>query len=116
MILKIVNFNYGSKNKNPLENVKFYSKYSPDSCFSIEKDQVKKKNFKFNFLLNFVQFFLTLFFLKVSSMLLNVFEDTVMRVFSKMDDINFIKELSQLFYDWSKSKKYQSPLYGRLTN
>ena len=49
-------------------------------------------------------------------MLLNVFEDTVMRVFSKDDNIEFIKELGQHFLDWSKSKDYQSPLYGTSAN
>ncbi len=43
-------FNYGSKNKNPVENVKCYNKYR-DQPFKIEKEQVNKWNlFKWIFI------------------------------------------------------------------
>lgn len=38
--VEIVRFNYGSKNLNPIENVRCYNKYSPDKAFKIEKNQV----------------------------------------------------------------------------
>jgi hypothetical protein len=38
---KTVKFNYGSKNQNPIENVRCFNKYSTDKAFKIEKNQVK---------------------------------------------------------------------------
>jgi hypothetical protein len=44
--LKVINFNYGSRNKNPLENVAFYNVKNPSKIVSIEKEQVCWNIFK----------------------------------------------------------------------
>jgi nucleoside-specific outer membrane channel protein Tsx len=38
--IDVVRFNYGSKDKNPIENVKCFNKYAPDQAFKIEQNQV----------------------------------------------------------------------------
>lgn len=47
-VLEVVRFNYGSKDKNPIENVKCYNKYTPNRAFKIEQSQVTKSSYSFN--------------------------------------------------------------------
>ena len=44
-VLEVVRFNYGSKDKNPIENVKCYNKYTPNRAFKIEQSQVSSHSF-----------------------------------------------------------------------
>ena len=105
----MIRFNYGSKDQNPLDNVRFYNKYSEDMAFKISKDQVSR--FKLQLIMFFMKYF-TIFELKVSKMLLNVFEDVVVRVYSKIDDLAFINRVYTIFADWANQKGYSKPLYG----
>lgn len=41
----MIRFNYGSKDQNPLDNVRFYNKYSEDTAFKISKEQVSRIEF-----------------------------------------------------------------------
>ena len=45
-------------------------------------------------------------------MLPNVFEDTVLRIYSKTDDIDTIKQINEIFKEWCKENKYSKPIYG----
>ncbi len=45
-------------------------------------------------------------------MLLNVFEDIVIRVYSKQDDLENFDRIYKGFLQWCKSKSYPSPIYG----
>ena len=46
-------------------------------------------------------------------MLLNQFEDAVIRVYSKKsDDYEFFDRVHEQFYFWCKSRDLASPLYG----
>jgi hypothetical protein len=45
-------------------------------------------------------------------MLLNVFEDVVVRVYSKIDDLAFINKVYKKFAEWAETKGYSKPLYG----
>jgi hypothetical protein len=47
-------------------------------------------------------------------MLLNVFEDTCVRVFSKNSDIDFKGDIYKNFVDWAKENEFSVPLYGPL--
>ena len=47
-------------------------------------------------------------------MLLNVFEDTCVRVFSKNSDIDFKGYIYKNFVDWAKENEFSVPLYGPL--
>jgi HD superfamily phosphohydrolase len=76
--IEVVNFNYGYKDKNPIDKVSFYDKHEVDVPITIKKSEV-------------------------STMLLNVFEDTVMRIFSKDHDLNFQEGLYNMFKEWSKN-------------
>lgn len=88
MCIEIVKFNYGSKHLNPLENVKCYDKYRPNRAFKIEKHQV-------------------------SGMLLERFEDVVIRVYSKKnDDYDFFDSVNGCFCSWCFQEGLPDPLYG----
>jgi hypothetical protein len=36
----VASFDYGMKDKNPVDNVRFYRKENPDIAFQLRKDQV----------------------------------------------------------------------------
>ena len=40
MIIQVVTFNYGKKDKNPIDHVRFYSKDDPQKAVRVTKDQV----------------------------------------------------------------------------
>nr|XP_006817901.1 PREDICTED: deoxynucleoside triphosphate triphosphohydrolase SAMHD1-like [Saccoglossus kowalevskii] len=40
IVLKIIKFNYGMKEKNPIDNLSFYTKEKPDESFQITKNEV----------------------------------------------------------------------------
>ena len=46
-------------------------------------------------------------------MLPNVFEDIVLRIYSKTDDIDTINEINEIFKKWCKENEYSKPIYGR---
>lgn len=79
-------FNYGSNNNNPIENVRFFTKYEPDVSFPIEKKQV-------------------------AEMLSDVFEDVVFRLYYKKNDADSISALSRLFFNWCQENKFPEPLH-----
>lgn len=38
--LQLVKFNYGMENKNPIDDVRFYKKNSPDKAIKIDENEV----------------------------------------------------------------------------
>ena len=79
-------FNYGSNSNNPIENVRFYTKYETDISFPIQKEQV-------------------------AEMLLTVFEDIVFRLYCKKSDAETISALSRIFFNWCQKNKFPEPLH-----
>jgi hypothetical protein len=44
-------------------------------------------------------------------MLLNVFEDVVLRVYSRINNYEFIKQTFNILKKWAEEKKLASPVY-----
>lgn len=91
-VIEVVRFNYGSKDKNPIENVKCYNKYTPNRAFKIEQNQI-------------------------SGMLLTQFEDVCIRVYSKkVNDFGFFDLIHKFFCEWCPTVNLPNPLYGNSSN
>lgn len=83
---EIVRFNYGSKNKNPIENVRFWDWDDRNKASPIEKE-------------------------RISGMLIKQFEDVEVRVYSKKLEIK--SKVHELFKQWCKKHDLSMPLYGK---
>ncbi|XP_060585344.1 deoxynucleoside triphosphate triphosphohydrolase SAMHD1-like [Ruditapes philippinarum] len=83
----IVKFNYGMEDKNPLENVRFYTKERLNEPIKLEKNQV-------------------------SYVLPDVFEECVIRIYCKCEDkkqVENAKKLAEAFRKWCREKSYPLP-------
>lgn len=78
VIIDVVNFNYGKKDKNPIDHVCFYTKNDPD----------KADNRKMS---------------EVSGLLPKKFEEQEIRFYCKKDDDTSLKEASTAFQDFKAS-------------
>lgn len=84
VVIDLVRFNYGSKDKNPIENARFYNKHKLDISFKIKKEES-------------------------AGMLLKQFEDMEIRIYSKQkEDYIFLAKVTKLFVKWCKDEKLPS--------
>jgi len=88
---------------NPVDSVWCYNKYSPDSAFKIPKEKVIFLQFS-NY--NLINHHFETFLLKISRMLLNEFEDVVIRFYYKENDLELFDKISSRFKSWCQTKNY----------
>ena len=80
--LQFVNLDYGMKDENPIDNVRFYRKDSDKKAFPLHKDMV-------------------------SCLLPNVFSEHRIRVFCRKTDQASVKAAKSNFKDWCKKAGYK---------
>ncbi|KAK3581153.1 hypothetical protein CHS0354_024685 [Potamilus streckersoni] len=90
IIIHMVFLDYGMKDKNPIDNVRFYMKEKPDIAIKVRKDQV-------------------------SQMLPEKFAEQHVRVYCKRDDPLSIHKVFQSFDKWCKKKNFPPPKGGNVT-
>ncbi len=84
IVVHIVKLDYGMKGKDPIENVRFYTKEKPNVAVGIRKSQV-------------------------SQMLPERFAEQQIRVYSKRRDRPALVALQDAFYEWCKASKCCTP-------
>lgn len=89
---------------NPVDSVWCYNKYSPDSAFKIPKEKVIL-TISIILSLSFLKHYF-FFFLKISRMLLNEFEDVVIRLYYKENDLELFDKIYNRFKSWCQTKNY----------
>lgn len=79
IVIDVVNLNYGMKDKNPIDFVRFYTKENPNVAIEVKKDEV-------------------------SDLLPEKFAEQRIRFFCKRDDKKSLKEAEQALTDWCNEK------------
>nr|XP_034318697.1 deoxynucleoside triphosphate triphosphohydrolase SAMHD1 isoform X3 [Crassostrea gigas] len=79
IVIDVVNLNYGMKDKNPIDFVRFYTKENPNVAIEVKKDEV-------------------------SDLLPEKFAEQRIRFFCKRDDKKSLKEAEQVLTDWCNEK------------
>nr|CAB3265854.1 deoxynucleoside triphosphate triphosphohydrolase SAMHD1 [Phallusia mammillata] len=82
IVVKVKNFNYGMKRKNPCDEFRFYSKSNPNKPYRIRREEV-------------------------SEMLPNTFEDCEILVYCKSPEK--LESAKDCFEKWCKAKNYRLP-------
>ncbi|XP_064640237.1 deoxynucleoside triphosphate triphosphohydrolase SAMHD1-like isoform X1 [Lineus longissimus] len=80
LIVQVARFDYGMKEKNPVDNVRFYRKGDPNTAFQLRKDEVSK-------------------------MLPDTFAEQSIRVYCKLLDEESIAKAKQCFNSWREQNK-----------
>ncbi|KAL7864489.1 hypothetical protein AOLI_G00159090 [Acnodon oligacanthus] len=86
-VVSVVQLNYGCKDKNPIDEVHFYSKKNPTIPMKINKNQVSK-------------------------MLPERFDDQLIRVYCKKTDKKSLEAAKEHFLLWCSERKFFKPLEG----
>ncbi|KAL7859562.1 hypothetical protein SRHO_G00147090 [Serrasalmus rhombeus] len=86
-VVSVVQLNYGHKDKNPIDEVYFYSKKNPAMPIKIKKNEVSK-------------------------MLPEIFEEQLIRVYCKKTDKKSLEAAKEHFVLWCLEKKLSKPLDG----
>jgi len=93
-IAHIINFDYGMKNENPIDHVRFYHKSNPDVAIMVRKDQV-------------------------SQMLPMTFAEYHLRLYCRRKEKRILEEGQRCFDQWCKKSALPTPkvcpLYPELT-
>eukprot|EP00112_Aurelia_sp_Birch-Aquarium-sp1_P010337 Seg2212.4 transcript_id=Seg2212.4/GoldUCD/mRNA.D3Y31 product="Deoxynucleoside triphosphate triphosphohydrolase SAMHD1" protein_id=Seg2212.4/GoldUCD/D3Y31 len=93
-IVHIINFNYGMKDQNPMDNVRFYHKSDPNVAVKVRKDQV-------------------------SRLLPETFAEHHLRFYCKRNEPKILEEALRCFEKWCKDTRQPSPrmcpVYPELT-
>ncbi|XP_036386416.1 deoxynucleoside triphosphate triphosphohydrolase SAMHD1-like [Megalops cyprinoides] len=89
-IVSIIDMDYGMKGKNPINNMRFYSKQNPTKAFKIRKDQV-------------------------SQLLPQKFTEQLIRVYCKRMDQRSIAAAKKYFVQWCINKDFTKPQDGDVT-
>ncbi|KAI4883971.1 hypothetical protein NFI96_027538 [Prochilodus magdalenae] len=84
-IVSVVNLNYGRKDKNPINDVHFYSKKDPKTPIKINKTQVSK-------------------------MLPNRFAEQLIRVYCKKTDEKSLEAAKKYFVQWCITRDFSKPV------
>lgn len=105
--MQVVNFNYGKKDKNPIDHVCFYTKKDPN-----KEDKRKRSEVGVRYLLQISSILTSIdslfllyllqqwFIIKVSGLLPKKFEEQEIRFYCKKDDDTSLKEASIAFQDF----------------
>ncbi|XP_071233638.1 deoxynucleoside triphosphate triphosphohydrolase SAMHD1-like [Salvelinus alpinus] len=80
-VVNIINMDWGMKEKNPIDNVRFYSKNDPTKAFPIPQDQVSK-------------------------LLPECFAEQIIRVYCKKTDVGTMEAAKKKFDQWCKDMKF----------
>ncbi|XP_032362898.1 deoxynucleoside triphosphate triphosphohydrolase SAMHD1 [Etheostoma spectabile] len=83
-VVLVATFDYGKKDKDPINNVYFYSKRSPDTAKPITRDQVSK-------------------------LLPECFSEQLIRVYSRKTDEQSVEAAWKHFTKWCKEKGFPEP-------
>eukprot|EP00794_Sanderia_malayensis_P018822 gene18822-20718_t len=83
-IVHIINFDYGMKDQNPIDHVRFYHKNDPNFAIGIRKDQV-------------------------SQMLPETFAEKHLRFYCKKKDAKILEEGNRCFKKWCKEFQQTTP-------
>ncbi|KAL6483240.1 hypothetical protein MHYP_G00081120 [Metynnis hypsauchen] len=86
-VVNVAHLNYGQKDKNPIDEVHFYSKKDPTIPIKITKNQVSK-------------------------MLPESFEEQLIRVYCKKTDKKSLEAAKEHFVQWCLKRKFTKPLDG----
>lgn len=90
IIVHLVLLDYGMKDKNPIDSVRFYMKDNPNEPIKVRKDQV-------------------------SQMLPETFSEQQLRIYCKIDDARSLEMLKRAFSDWCKKRDFPPPKGGRVS-
>ncbi|XP_031144044.2 deoxynucleoside triphosphate triphosphohydrolase SAMHD1-like isoform X2 [Sander lucioperca] len=88
-IVLFLTFDYGMKDKDPINNVYFYSKRNPDTAFNITRDQVSK-------------------------LLPACFSEQLIRVYIKKTDEPSVEAARRHLIKWCEDKGLPNPQYGEI--
>ncbi|XP_033117286.1 deoxynucleoside triphosphate triphosphohydrolase SAMHD1-like isoform X2 [Anneissia japonica] len=88
LVILVVDLNYGMGSANPIDFVRFYSKYDPEQATMVRKSEV-------------------------SNMLPEKFSEQQIRVYCKLRDKESIDQATHCFVQWCESKKYK-PKFGNV--
>ncbi|XP_045193463.2 deoxynucleoside triphosphate triphosphohydrolase SAMHD1-like [Mercenaria mercenaria] len=91
VIVHLVYLDYGMKDKNPIDNVRFYSKENPNVAVRVRKDQV-------------------------SNLLPETFAEQQIRVHCKLVDTRTLDMVKRAFCDWCKDNNLPSPKGGEVNS
>ncbi|KAI4883970.1 hypothetical protein NFI96_027537 [Prochilodus magdalenae] len=89
-IVSVVNLNYGRKDKNPINDVHFYTKKDPETPIKINKTQVSK-------------------------MLPDRFAEQLIRVYCKKTDEKNLEAAKKYFVQWCITRDFSKPVDGDIT-
>ncbi|KAL4234945.1 SAM domain and HD [Mactra antiquata] len=89
IIIHLINLDYGMKEKNPVDNVRFYSKHNPNVAVRVRKDQV-------------------------SNLLPDTFAEQQILVHSKITDPRTLDMVKKAFSSWCKHKGFPAPKGGEV--
>ncbi|XP_028427158.1 deoxynucleoside triphosphate triphosphohydrolase SAMHD1 [Perca flavescens] len=88
-VVLVATFDYGMKDKDPINNVYFYNKINPDIAFNITRDQVSK-------------------------LLPACFSEQLIRVYSKKTDDQSVEAARNHLVKWCEDKGLPNPQYGEI--
>ncbi|CAJ1085055.1 deoxynucleoside triphosphate triphosphohydrolase SAMHD1 [Xyrichtys novacula] len=86
-IVKVINMDYGMKEKNPINNVRFYCKDDPTKAIQIRKNQVSK-------------------------LLPEQFAEQLIRVYCKKTDEKSLEAAKKQFVQWCMEENFSKPQNG----
>ncbi|XP_072918216.1 uncharacterized protein [Hemitrygon akajei] len=84
LIVNVIPMNYGMKEKNPINNVRFYCKNDPDKAFKIRREQV-------------------------SQILPERFSEQLIQAYCKKTDEESVRAARRLFAQWCTTRKLPKP-------
>ncbi|XP_060075553.1 deoxynucleoside triphosphate triphosphohydrolase SAMHD1-like isoform X2 [Ylistrum balloti] len=91
LIVEIISMNYGMKDLNPIDHVRFYNKSKPEIAMMIRKEEV-------------------------SRMTPSEFTDQSVYLFTRRDDPEFYQKALDTFKKWCEGKKFSQPRGGSFTS
>lgn len=91
IVVHLVYLDYGMKDKNPVDNVRFYSKENPNTAVRVRKDQV-------------------------SNLLPETFAEQQIRVHCKVVEPRTLEMVKRAFRDWCKDRNLPAPKGGEVNS
>lgn len=85
VFVELVTLNYGKRDQNPMDSVRFYTKHEPDKPIQLEKEQI-------------------------SQLLPEKVQEELIRIYVKINDDETIKCLKQAMREWCRQKEYPAPI------
>ncbi|XP_031564010.1 deoxynucleoside triphosphate triphosphohydrolase SAMHD1-like [Actinia tenebrosa] len=87
IIVHLITFDYGMKNQNPIDNLRFYTKENPSQAMRFRKDQV-------------------------SRLLPESFAEQHMRIYCRKRDEDSIEKAKAAFFQWTLGQECTTPKFG----